>query len=119
MTKTKLPSSSHSVDITAHCPAHRARGVSWPDTLSGLSAVASCPNNPELVEARWECLEGGVWRQAWPDLSRCKSNWVKTVQRAAAAKSHSIERYKHRAENTLSSLKSLVDLDWRVFYAHI
>ena len=93
VTKTKMDSPSSFVDVTAHCPSHRARGVTWPDTPSGGVAVAPCPNNPEVeTGARWECLEGGVWREAWPDMSRCKSNWVAMIEEAIVGKTFSLQR---------------------------
>lgn len=55
------------------CPAHRFRGIQWPETATGSTSRKACPNNFSLGKAVWDCVIGEdakpEWKNNWPDLS--------------------------------------------------
>jgi len=58
----------------AICPAHRFRGIQWPEATPGSTSRKPCPNNFSLGKAVWDCVLGEdakpIWKNNWPDLSR-------------------------------------------------
>ena len=66
---------------TDQCSTTTARGLLWEETHFGENRHVKCPNNHNTF-AQWRCNEInglGIWENNWPDLSRCRSNWVELL----------------------------------------
>ena len=74
------------------CLKTNARGLIWRETHYGAKPSQQCPNNPTSF-AQWYCTEQngkGSWANNWPDLSRCRSQWIETLM-----KTGDIQRIQH------------------------
>lgn len=70
------------VATVAVCEATVVRGINWPETFVGKSAKQPCPNTDHTrsAYAEWNCGYDGNWVGENPDLSRCVSQWSKSLQ---------------------------------------
>ncbi|GFU01717.1 g_PROTEIN_RECEP_F2_3 domain-containing protein [Nephila pilipes] len=68
-----LPTSTEVSSTTRSdtCKPVRKRGILWPETPMGETAVESCPGK-STGKARWSCEKGG-WGESGPTLRECRS----------------------------------------------
>ena len=60
------------------CAPRRARTLEWARASANSVAVMPCPQGTEGV-ARWACDQVGNYCPAHPDLSECRSSWLRKL----------------------------------------
>ncbi len=87
---------------SGYCAPITERNLFWNWTRGGREAVQPCPTGSSGF-ARWGCDSDGHWSSQYPNLSECRSHWVRRLE--AEFETHPVGETSSRlAEFTRSSV---------------
>ncbi|CAH0561842.1 unnamed protein product [Brassicogethes aeneus] len=85
MVPSVIPISTDDESLPNHCSSKTVRGIYWNRTKLGESKTLNCPDGTQGF-AKWSCLEVNStprWSPEFPDLSKCKSVWLTSLDNRA------------------------------------